>query len=80
MAIVHLSSGLSQWTGGVEELAIDAARVLDLKRALVERFPGVEAHLEQMAVAVDGEIYNDADYLRLDARSEIFFVPRVSGG
>jgi len=61
MARVHFSSGLSQHTG-VQEIAIDAPRVRELLDALARRFPGLEAQLAGMAVAIDGQIYNDADY------------------
>jgi hypothetical protein len=33
-----------------------------------------------MAVAIDGDIYNDADYRDLRADTEIHFVPRMAGG
>jgi molybdopterin converting factor small subunit len=79
MARVHFSSGLSQHTG-VQEIAIDAPRVRELLDALARRFPGLEAQLAGMAVAIDGQIYNDADYHALQPDSELYFVPRVAGG
>ena len=33
-----------------------------------------------MAVAVDGEIHQHADYLALSPHSEVHLVPRISGG
>jgi molybdopterin converting factor small subunit len=80
MAVVYLPHALSSYTGGQNEIAIDAPRVLELRAALDQRFPGVQAELEQMAVAIDGQIHNDADYQRLERGTEVHFVPRVAGG
>ena len=79
MAKVHFSSALSQHTG-VQEITIGAPRVRDLLDALARRFPGLETQLAGMAVAIDGQIYNDADYQTLQADTELYFVPRLAGG
>ena len=80
MAMVHFSGGLSQYTGGVEDVAIDAPRVRELLLALAHRFPGLGDRLVGMAIAIDGQIYNDAEYHALNADTELYFVPRVAGG
>lgn len=80
MAIVHFSSYLAQFTGGLQQLAVDAPRVHELKVSLTRRFPGLAPRLETMAVAIDGDIYNDADYQSLRDGSEVHFVPRIVGG
>jgi molybdopterin converting factor small subunit len=80
MATVHLPSGLTQHTGGVDEISIDAPRVRELLIALAERFPGLADQLERMAVAIDGHIYHDAPYHKLTATSEVYLVPRIAGG
>jgi hypothetical protein len=80
MSIVHFSSDLLPYTGGLETLAIDASRIHELKRFLANRFPGIGDQLELMAVAIDGEIYNDADYQHVGEATEIYFVPRTTGG
>lgn len=80
MAIVHVPSGLTSFTDGLDEVTIDAPRVGELIDAVRARFPGLADHLSGMAVAVDGQIYNDADFEPLGPRSEIYFVPRMSGG
>jgi molybdopterin converting factor small subunit len=81
MATVYLPSEMKQRTGGVEMVVIDAPRVQELRLELVRRFPALGAALlEQMAVAIDGEIHNDADYLEVKADSEVHFVPRIAGG
>jgi len=80
MAIVYLPQSLTAYTDGQIEITIDAPRVLELRAALDRRFPGIQAELEQMAVAIDGQIHNDADYQRVDQSTEVHFVPRIAGG
>jgi molybdopterin converting factor small subunit len=80
MATVFLTSGLTALAGGVDAVVIDAPRVAELLRELVARHPALGGRLEEMAVAVDGEIYNDADYVALGPDSEVHLVPRIAGG
>jgi sulfur-carrier protein len=80
MATVHLPSGLTQYTGGAESVVIDAARVPDLMAALRDRFPQIADQLDEMAVAIDGEIYQDPGYQALRSDSDVHLVPRIAGG
>jgi molybdopterin converting factor small subunit len=80
MATVHLPSGWSAATDGVVDLAIDVRRVDDLLRALTARFPAIAAELHTIAVAVDGEIHHDPEFVEIGPSSEVYLVPRVSGG
>jgi hypothetical protein len=81
MARVFLSNEMSSGTGGVEVVEIDASRVHELITVLVARFPRLNPEMfNRLAVAIDGEIHNDADYLPLGTDSEVHFVPRIAGG
>ncbi len=80
MAIVVFSSALAQYTGGAERVEIEAARVVDLVKALCERFPDLRGQLDDMAVAIDDEIHNNAEFARLKPNSEVHFLPRIAGG
>jgi molybdopterin converting factor small subunit len=80
MATVHLPSGLTQFTGGLTTVQIDASRVADLMTVLAERFPDLRPQLDEMAVAIDGEIYSEPGYQPLTASSEVHLVPRIAGG
>lgn len=80
MAIVHLPSGWTQYTDGLDEIEIDAPRVGELIAALIARFPALADELEQIAVAIDGQIYHYARYEKLDARSDVHLLPPVAGG
>ena len=59
---------------------IDATRVDDLLRALVDRFPGLASELEQVAVAIDGQIFHHARYEPLRPDSDVHLLPPVAGG
>jgi hypothetical protein len=80
MAVVHLLGGLSQYTGGLETIEIEAPRVHELIMALTTRFPSLGNQLDDLAVAIDGVIYNSAPYQRINVDSEVYFIPRVAGG
>ena len=80
MARVHLPSGLTRHTGGVETVDVDAARLPELIAALRDRFPQIAEQLGEMAVAIDGEIYQDPGYQLLRADSDVYLVPRIAGG
>jgi molybdopterin converting factor small subunit len=81
MARVFLSRDMLSGTGGLDVVTIDAPRVHELIAELVTRFPRLNRDMfVALAVAIDGEIHNDADYLPLNPDSEVHFVPRIAGG
>jgi ThiS family len=80
MPTVHFPGDLLAYTGGLETVAVEASRIDELKQSLGVRFPGLAERLDGMAVAIDGDIYNDADYHSVGAATEIHFVPRTVGG
>jgi molybdopterin converting factor small subunit len=80
MAIVHVPSGLTAFTSGAASVEIDAPRVVELLAALAARFPALAPQLDEVAVAVDGEIYQQPGYQPLRADSEVHLVPRIAGG
>ena len=67
-------------TGGVRELEVPAANVRDLLLALEEKFPGSEETLARSAIAIDGEIHQDAYLEPIPEGSEVFFMLRLEGG
>lgn len=80
MAIVVFSSSQRPVVGGAERVEVEAARVVDLIEALYARYPALEGQLEGAAVAIDGDIHNDARYLPLGPESEVHFMGAVAGG
>jgi sulfur-carrier protein len=81
MARVFLTRDMLSGTGGIDVVEIDAPRVHELIGELVARFPRLNREMfGGLAVAIDGEIHNDADYLSIAPDSEVHFVPRIAGG
>lgn len=81
MARVYLSGTLKQLAGGTAEIELDARDVRQLLRALGERYPALAPHLEQgYAIAIDGEIFQDAWFAPIRPDSEVHLVPAIRGG
>ena len=81
MARVTLIGTLRQFTGGIAELDVDAASVSQLLARLGERFPELAPHLEQgLAVAIDGQIYQDALLEPIGPDAEVHVLPQIAGG
>ena len=81
MARIVLTSALGRFTGGETELDLEVVSVRQLFRQLGERFPELAPHLEEgLAVAIDGQIYQDAWLEPISADSEVHLLPQIAGG
>ena len=81
MARVVLVGNLVQLTGGVAEFVLSATSVKQLFRQLTDLHPALGRHLEEgVAVAIDGQIYQDALLEPIGADSEVFILPQIAGG
>ncbi len=81
MAHVTLIGNLRQFTGGVTELEVDAGTVRQLFTRLGDRYPALLPHLESgSAVAIDGQIYQDALFQEIRPDSEVHILPQIAGG
>ena len=81
MAHVVLIGNLRQYTGGVTELEVQAATVRQLFLKLGETFPALAPHLEDgLAVAIDGQIYQDSLLEPIGADSSVHILPQIAGG
>ena len=81
MARVVLVGNLAQVTGGAAELALPATSVAHLFRQLTELHPALAPHLESgVAVAIDGQIFQDALLEPIGPDSEVFLLPQIAGG
>ena len=72
-------------TGGESSIEVEAHNVRGVLRVLDERFPGLVDELKATtAIAIDGEIIGqrleDAFLERVQADSEVYFIPAVAGG
>ena len=81
MAHVTLFGNLRVYTGGVGTVDIEAANVRQLFRALAEKFPDLAPHLRDgLAVAIDGQIYQDALLEPIGPDSDVHILPQLAGG
>ena len=81
MIKVVLVGNLKQFAGGTTELDLEAGTVQQLFRELAERYPGIKPHLEEgLAVAIDGQIYQDAWLQPIPPGSEVHLLPAIGGG
>ena len=81
MAQVTLIGNLRQFTGGVTQLSVDARTVRQLFKKLAELHPALAPHLENgLAVAIDGQIYQDALFQEIAPDSDVHILPQIAGG
>ncbi len=81
MARVILGSTLRRFTGGVDEVEIDAATIKQLLAKLGARYPKLVPVLERgLAVAINGTIYQGALLEPIPPDAEIFLLPSIEGG
>jgi acetyl esterase len=81
MARVVLVGNLAQLTGGVAEFQLSATSVKQLFQQLTELHPAIGRHLDDgVAVAIDGQIYQDALLQPIAPDSEVFLLPQIAGG
>jgi molybdopterin converting factor small subunit len=79
--VVAMGGDLGQFTGGREAFDVAATTVAGMIRELEQRYPGLGDYVQRrMAIAIDGEIYQDADAAVLGARSEVCLIPKIGGG
>lgn len=82
MPRVVLPAGVGrQFAGGETEIELEGETVRDLVRGLEARFPGMAAMIEEgMAIAVDGEILQNAMLEAVGPDSEVYLLPKIGGG
>lgn len=83
MPKVVLASGSASkaLTGGLTEFEVEATNFRRLVLELERRYPGLGRQVEEsMAVAIDGEIYQDAYAAAFRPDSEIVLIPKIGGG
>ena len=81
MARVVLVGNFAQLTNGESEHDIKAGNVRKLLDELARRFPVLAPHLEEgIAVAIDGEIFQDEWFAKIRPDSEVHIMPAIGGG
>ena len=80
MAKVVFPDSFIAFTEGVRETTSSARVYRDLVSELKSRWPELSDSLERTAVAIDGQIYQDALLEEIEPESEVFFMARIEGG
>ena len=80
MAKVVFPDHLMTNTDGVREVEVECKNFRALVRVLNEKWPGIDEVLQKTAVAIDGQIYQDAWLEPIGPNAEVFFMHRIEGG
>ena len=79
--VILAGSAGRRFTGGQAEIEVEADTIRRLILELDRRFPGLGKQVEEgMAIAIDGEIFQDAYAVPLRPNSEVCLIPRIAGG
>jgi molybdopterin converting factor small subunit len=79
--VVIAGSNGREFTNGVSEFDVGATTVRRMILELEARFPGLGDYVERrMAIAIDGEIHQDAWGAELRPDSEVCLIPKIGGG
>ncbi|TDQ83036.1 molybdopterin molybdotransferase [Dongia mobilis] len=81
MAKVVLWGSLRPHTGGKAEVEIEARNVQELLARLGDSYPGLQSQIKRgVSVSIDGLIYREGWLQPLKPDSEVFLLPRMTGG
>ena len=81
MARVVFTGNFRRFVGGDAETEVHASNVRDLLARLGERYPALAPHLDDgVAVAIDGEIHQDALFSPIGPNSKVHLMPKIAGG
>jgi hypothetical protein len=79
--VVMTGIAARRFTGGLTEFDVEADTVRRMIAELDRRYPGLGHQIDEgMAVAIDGEIYQDAYLEKLRPDSEVVLIPKIGGG
>jgi sulfur-carrier protein len=79
--VISSGSAVLELTHGTKEFEVAATTFRRLVLELEQRYPGLGKQVEEsMAIAIDGEIYQDAYSAELKPGSEIYLIPKIGGG
>jgi molybdopterin synthase sulfur carrier subunit len=79
--VVMTGIAARRFTGGLTEFEVEANTVRRMIAELDKRYPGLGEQIDEgMAIAIDGEIFQDAYLEKLKPDSEIVLIPKIGGG
>jgi len=87
MATVYIPSLMQNLTNGDHKVEVDGVTVRQIVENLEAAYPGMKARLVEgnrikpnISVAVDGEVTPMGMLERVEEKSEVHFLPAISGG
>ena len=82
MALVSIMAERArELAGGVREIEVSADTIGRMIAELERRYPGLGEFVEEhVAIAIDGEIHQDALGSAIGPSSEVVLIPRIGGG
>ena len=79
--VVATCSSVRTFTGGVSAFEVEADTVRRMIGVLDARYPGLGEHIRRkLAIAVDGDIHQDAGDIPLTPTSEVVLIAKIGGG
>lgn len=81
MITVTLTGNLVYLTGGVAVIEVEASNIRQLLQGLAKQYPDLGPHLEEgIAVAVDGQIFQDTWFEPIADGADVHILPAIAGG
>ncbi len=81
MVEVRLGATLRSKAGGRASFEVEAGTIMQVLRELGERYPELQPILDKgVAVAIDGQLYRNAQLQQVPEGAEVYLMPRVAGG
>jgi molybdopterin converting factor small subunit len=78
---VVLWGALKPLAGGQSSVEVEAGTIGELLARLGDSYPGLKPRLQQgVSVSIDGRIFRDSWLQTIPPGSEVYLLPRVSGG
>ena len=79
--VLAMGGDVASFTGGASEFDVAALSVGAMIRELEQRWPGLGEYVERrMAIAIDGEIFQDNDGAPFCHGGEVCLLPKIVGG
>jgi molybdopterin converting factor small subunit len=78
---VQLYGSLTQFTGGVAAVDVEASTIREVFAQLIAKHPALQAQIEtNISVSIDGRIYTESLFETVSPANEIILLPRIAGG
>ncbi|MEO0622086.1 MAG: MoaD/ThiS family protein [Pseudomonadota bacterium] len=81
MVKVAVWGSLRSATGGADAIEVEAGTLRELLQRLAADHPGLRPQMNRgVTVSIDGRLYNDDWFKRIEPDSEVVLLPRITGG